>query len=207
MHYQITLTCIVQGVLADERVLAVKRLVTDHRQGLEELKNEVQLVAELQHRNLVRLLGYCLESGEKILVYEYLPNRSLDKFLFGRLSTRYAFNELLNSEKLFNLFLCTLDPVRSKMLTWKERVRIIDGVARGLLYLHEDSRLKIIHRDLKASNILLDEGMNAKIADFGLARLFGNDQSCENTQRIAGTKYVSFRSHQNSFQFFHLFYC
>ena len=81
-----------------------------------------------------------------------------------------------------------LDPLRSGLLTWTKRVKIIEGTARGLLYLHEDPRLKIIHRDLKASNILLDEGMNPKIADFGLARLFGNEQSYQNTQRVAGTR-------------------
>ena len=81
-----------------------------------------------------------------------------------------------------------LDPVRSKVLTWEKRLRILEGVARGLVYLHEDSRLKIIHRDMKASNILLDEDMNPKIGDFGLARLFGNEQSYGKTQRIAGTQ-------------------
>ncbi|CAA6668746.1 unnamed protein product [Spirodela intermedia] len=138
-----------KGVLSDGQLIAVKRLVTNSGQGIGELTNEVSLVAKLQHRNLVRLMGYCLQAEEKLLVYEFLPNKSLDKFLFEGEDHRRN--------------------------------------CRGLLYLHEDSRLKIIHRDLKASNILLDEGMNPKIADFGLARLFGNEQSYGNTNRIAGT--------------------
>ncbi|CAA6668748.1 unnamed protein product [Spirodela intermedia] len=135
------------GVLEDGQLIAVKRLLTTSNQGIGELKNEVSLVAKLQHRNLVRLMGYCLQAQEKLLVYEFLPNKSLDKFLFGEDHRRNC---------------------------------------RGLLYLHEDSRLKIVHRDLKAGNILLDEGMNPKISDFGLARLFGNEQSYGNTNRIAG---------------------
>ena len=80
------------------------------------------------------------------------------------------------------------DPNKSRGLTWEKRVKVIEGVARGLLYLHEDSQLKIIHRDLKASNILLDDEMNPKIADFGLARLFKNEQSYDDTERAAGTR-------------------
>uniref|UniRef100_A0A0D3GS03 Uncharacterized protein n=1 Tax=Oryza barthii TaxID=65489 RepID=A0A0D3GS03_9ORYZ len=150
-----------KGVLPDGYEIAVKRLSKSSTQGVEELKNELTLVAKLKHKNLVSLVGVCLEQQERLLVYEFVPNRSLDLILF--------------------------DTEKSEQLDWEKRYKIINGIARGLQYLHEDSQLKVVHRDLKASNILLDANMNPKISDFGLARIFGRDQTQAVTKNVIGT--------------------
>ncbi|KAM5547859.1 receptor-like serine/threonine-protein kinase SD1-8 [Rosa sericea] len=141
--------------------IAVKRLSKRSGQGLVEFKNEVQLISQLQHRNLVKILGCCIQREEKILIYEYMSNRSLDSFIF--------------------------DPIKRRQLNWRQRIHIIEGIAQGLLYLHKYSRLRIIHRDLKTSNILLDAYMNPKISDFGLARILSGNECGAETKRIAGT--------------------
>ncbi|PNY15274.1 cysteine-rich receptor-like protein kinase [Trifolium pratense] len=150
-----------KGVLKDGRQVAVKKLSKNSGQGTIEFRNEIVLIAKLQHRNLVTLYGFCSEEQEKMLVYEYVPNKSLDYFLF--------------------------DPNKERVLSWHERYKIIGGIARGIHYLHDQSRLKVIHRDLKPSNILLDEMMNPKISDFGMAKMIDIDQHQGNTKRIAGT--------------------
>ncbi|PPD81873.1 hypothetical protein GOBAR_DD21201 [Gossypium barbadense] len=146
----IRLTSSELGTLDDGKEIAVKRLSKASGQGLEEFMNEVAVISKLQHRNLVKLFGCCVEAEEKMLVYEFMPNKSLDAFLFG--------------------------------------------ISRGLLYLYRDSRLKIIHRDLKASNLLLDQELNPKISDFGIARIFGGDENQANTKRVVGT--YGYMSHE-----------
>lgn len=149
-----------KGILRDGRNVAVKRLFFNTRQWVDEFFNEVNLISGVQHKNLVKLLGCSIEGPESLLVYEYVPNKSLDHFLF--------------------------DKQKTLSLSWQQRFDIIVGTAEGLAYLHEGSATKIIHRDIKSSNILLDENLQAKIADFGLARCVGADRTHLSTG-IAGT--------------------
>lgn len=149
-----------KGVLYDGREIAVKRLFFNNRHRAADFFNEVNIISSVEHKNLVRLLGCSCSGPESLLIYEYLPNKSLDRFIF--------------------------DPMKGKALNWEKRYEIIVGTAEGLVYLHENSKIKIIHRDIKASNILLDSRLRAKIADFGLARSFQEDKSHISTA-IAGT--------------------
>ncbi|XP_044471759.1 receptor-like serine/threonine-protein kinase SD1-8 [Mangifera indica] len=149
-----------KGRLLKGQEIAVKRLSETSHQGLEEFKNEVELTARLQHVNLVPVLGICTQKEEKMLIYEYMPNKSLDFYIF--------------------------DSDRWYILDWQKRVRIIEGITQRLLYLQEYSNFTIVHRDLKASNILLDSEMNPKISDFGMARTFKKDECEANTYHIVG---------------------
>ncbi|EPS73296.1 hypothetical protein M569_01459 [Genlisea aurea] len=149
-----------KGTLDDGREIAVKKLSHKSFQGEKQFQSELKLLAQIQHRNVVKLLGYCAHGAEKLLVYQYIPNESLDKLLF-------------KSDK-------------RDLLDWKRRFDIILGVAKGLLYLHDEAHCRIIHRDIKASNILLDDKWVPKIADFGMARLYPEDKTHVNTL-VAGT--------------------
>ncbi|KAL8201323.1 hypothetical protein R6Q57_012662 [Mikania cordata] len=149
-----------KGVLPNGREIAVKRLFFNHRHRACDFYNEVNMISSVNHKNLVKLVGFSCLGPESALIYEYLPNRSLDHFIF--------------------------DPIKGKKLNWAKRFDIIFGIAEGLVYLHENTKTRIIHRDIKAANILLDSTLCAKIADFGLARSFQQDKNHISTG-IAGT--------------------
>jgi serine/threonine protein kinase len=148
------------GILHSSNLpIAVKRISHDSRQGMKEFVAKIVSMGRLRHRNLVQLLGYCRRRGELLLVYDYMPNGSLDKFLYS--------NEKPN-------------------LNWVQRFRIIRGVASSLLYLHEGWEQVVLHRDIKSSNVLLDAGLNGKLGDFGLAKLYDHGTNPQTT-RVVGT--------------------
>ncbi|KAL2469027.1 putative serine/threonine-protein kinase [Forsythia ovata] len=149
------------GVLADNTKVAIKNLLNNRGQAEKEFKVEVEAIGRVRHKNLVRLLGYCVEGAYRMLVYEYVDNGNLDQWLHG-------------------------DVGEVSPLTWEIRVNIILGTAKGLAYLHEGLEPKVVHRDIKASNILLDRQWNAKLSDFGLAKLL-NSESSYVTTRVMGT--------------------
>ncbi|XP_072989541.1 probable serine/threonine-protein kinase At1g01540 isoform X2 [Typha latifolia] len=149
------------GVLEDRTQVAVKNLLNNRGQAEREFKVEVETIGRVRHKNLVRLLGYCAEGAHRILVYEYVDNGNLEQWLHG-------------------------DVGSCSPLTWEIRMNVILGTAKGLMYLHEGLEPKVVHRDIKSSNILLDEQWNPKVSDFGLAKLLGSDRSYVTT-RVMGT--------------------
>ncbi|XP_010539590.1 PREDICTED: putative serine/threonine-protein kinase [Tarenaya hassleriana] len=152
-----------KGRLKDGKIAAIKVLSTESRQGVREFLTEINVISEIQHENLVELYGCCVEGNHRILVYNYLENNSLDKTL---LAGGYSWNGM--------------------QFDWRTRVRICIGIAKGLAFLHEEVRPYVVHRDIKASNILLDRDLSPKISDFGLARLIPPNMTHVST-RVAGT--------------------
>uniref|UniRef100_A0A453NZ91 non-specific serine/threonine protein kinase n=1 Tax=Aegilops tauschii subsp. strangulata TaxID=200361 RepID=A0A453NZ91_AEGTS len=156
-----------RGVLPDCNMeIAVKRVSHDSRQGVKEFIAEVVSLGRLQHCNLVRLLGYCRRKGELLLVYEHMPNGSLDKHLYGHQDDKPTLN-------------------------WAQRFQIIKGIASGLLYLHEEWERVVVHRDIKASNVLLDDKMNGRLGDFGLARLYDHGTDPQSTHVVGTIGYIA----------------
>ncbi|KAJ9146696.1 hypothetical protein P3X46_028930 [Hevea brasiliensis] len=154
-----------KGVLPSSNLqVAVKKVSHDSKQGMKEFVAEIVSIGRLRHRNLVQLLGYCRRQGELLLVYDYMPNGSLDKFLF-------------TNEK----------PV----LNWSQRFQILKGVASGLLYLHEEWEQVVLHRDIKASNVLLDSSLNGRLGDFGLARLYNHGSNPQTTHVVGTVGYLA----------------
>jgi hypothetical protein len=148
-----------KGKLNDGREIAVKQLSVASRQGKGQFVAEIATISAVQHRNLVKLYGCCIEGNQRMLVYEYLSNKSLDQALFEE---------------------------KSLQLGWSQRFEICLGVAKGLAYMHEESNPRIVHRDVKASNILLDSDLVPKLSDFGLAKLY-DDKKTHISTRVAGT--------------------
>ncbi|GKV10254.1 hypothetical protein SLEP1_g21647 [Rubroshorea leprosula] len=150
-----------RGVMEDNTKVAVKNLLNNRGQAEKEFKVEVEAIGRVRHKNLVRLLGYCAEGAHRMLVYEYVDNGNLEQWLHG-------------------------DVGPNSPLTWEIRMNIILGTAKGLAYLHEGLEPKVVHRDIKSSNILLDKQWNPKVSDFGLAKLLGSERSYVTT-RVMGT--------------------
>ncbi|XP_071932668.1 probable serine/threonine-protein kinase At1g01540 [Coffea arabica] len=150
-----------QGILADNTRVAVKNLLNNRGQAEREFKVEVEAIGRVRHKNLVRLLGYCVEGAYRMLVYEYVDNGNLEQWLHGEVGE--------------------VSP-----LTWDIRMNIILGTAKGLAYLHDGLEPKVVHRDIKSSNILLDRQWNAKVSDFGLAKLLNSERTYVTT-RVMGT--------------------
>ncbi|XP_042519494.1 L-type lectin-domain containing receptor kinase IV.2-like [Macadamia integrifolia] len=155
-----------KGILPTSKEVAVKRVSHDSRQGVREFIAEIASIGKLRHRNIVTLLGYCRRKEELLLVYDFMPNGSLDKFLFDQSTTKAK-------------------------LSWKQRFQIIKGVASALLYLHEEWEQVVVHRDVKSSNVMLDKELNGKLGDFGLARLYDRGEDPKSTHVVGTFGYLA----------------
>ncbi|KAL5806848.1 hypothetical protein ACOSQ3_029740 [Xanthoceras sorbifolium] len=154
------------GVLPTERrEVAVKKITRNSLQGMREFAAEIETLGRLRHKNLVNLLGWCKQNNDLLLVYEYIPNGSLDSLLFN--------------------------PKNGFLLKWEQRFNIIKGIAAGLLYLHEEWEQVVIHRDVKPSNVLIDGEMNARLGDFGLARLYDHGRISHTTNVVGTIGYIA----------------
>lgn len=179
-----------KGKIANGQIAAIKRAQQGSMQGAAEFKNEIELLSRVHHKNLVSLVGFCYEQGEQMLVYEYIPNGTLRDNLMGILSLSLQLSlpyyyMLLNEDIGFNH--CLSAGKGGMQLDWMKRLKIAIGSAKGLAYLHELANPPIIHRDIKSTNILLDESLTAKVADFGLSKLVSDTQKGHVSTQVKGT--------------------